>query len=142
MQIIVAKLIYTQKGVGYPMTKSFGKIMKNTLKKGSKKAKKGASQLSEQLFGKKRLMLKHTYDSTVSLYRKDNAAKPLYSVTAKGEYKSPLLRFMIITLCTLAGVILLGFAIKAIKDKRRRKKEAALYDFDYEYFDPDEDLPF
>lgn len=124
------------------MSKPFGKLINKTFKKGAKKAKKGASQLSEHLFGEKRLMLKHTYDSTVSIYKKDNAAKPLYTVTAKGEYKSPLLKFIIVTACIIAGIILVGAAIKAIKNKRRRKKEAALYDFDYEYFDPDEDLPF
>lgn len=121
------------------MAKTLGKLMK----KGSKKAKKGATHLSEQLFGEKRLMLKHTYNDTVSLYKKDNAAKPLYTVTARGEYKAPLLKLVIIMVCFLAGMILLGVIIKTIKDKRKRKKEARRCDcYDYEYFDPDEDLPF
>ncbi len=125
------------------MAKSFGNLMKNTLGKGSKKAKKGASRLSESLFGKKQLVLKHTYDNTLSLYKKDNAAKPIYTVTARGECKAPLLKLILWAVCLLAGVILLGLAIKAIKDNRKRKKKAYRCDcYDYEYFDPDEELPF
>ncbi len=125
------------------MEKSFGKLMKKTFKKGSKKVKKGASQLSEQLFGEKGLMLKHTYDNTVSLYKKDNAAKPLYTVTARGECKAPVLKLIIVTVCILTGIILLGVAIKAIKDRCKHTKEDVYFDrFDYGYIDPDEDLPF
>lgn len=125
------------------MATKFGKLMSRAAKKGSKKVRKNTKKLSKQLFGKNGLVLSHTYDSTVSLFKKGKESKPLYSVTRSGEIKVSVFKVVVISLCVISSVVLLALAIKAIIDHCSPKKKDD--DEDYcirEYPEYEEELPF
>ncbi|MBQ8552266.1 MAG: hypothetical protein IJ428_05585 [Clostridia bacterium] len=119
------------------------KSIKKLEKKAEKKLRKGSKKLSKQLYGKKSLTLKHTYDSTVSIFGSVKEKHPLFTITASGEYKISVFKLIVIAMCIISTAALIVLLVKSISDYCREKRERELWDEDYEeYFGDGDELPF
>ncbi len=119
------------------------KAIRKLEKKAEKKLVKGSKKLSKQLYGKKSLTLKHSFDSTLSIFGSVKEKKPLLTVTVGGEYKISVFKLIVILMCIVSTAALVVLLVKSISDYCREKRERELWDEDYsEYYTDDEELPF
>lgn len=119
------------------------KGIKKLEKRAEKKLIKGSKKLSKQLYGKKSLTLKHSYDGSFSIFGSAKEKKPLITVTASGEYKISVFKLIVILMCIMSTAALVVLLIRSISEYCHKKRERELWDDDYsEYCMDDEALPF
>lgn len=113
------------------------KFIKAALKNGFMGAGKGHFRHKK----KKALMMRHTFEDTVTFFKAGSESNPIYTVNRSGSHKVTVVKAIAVTVLIITGVILAAVAVKMLVNRAARKKLQGYDGFEYEYTDADE-LPF
>ncbi len=107
-----------------------------------KQVRKDVKKMSKQLFSKKGLTLKQTYDISTSFYANKKENKPYVTITAHGDYKISVLKLIVILMCILSSVMVIVLCIRGLFERIKSKKRYYFDEDEYYYSKQDDDLPF